>query len=70
MLFCKVAEKPLAIIYIAFVLKFIYKVNNNIFRVVACVVKTQSSADPTMNPDLGCLLFTAIEVNCMPHCYL
>ena len=38
--------KPLATIYIAFALKFIYEVNNNLFPVVACDVKTQSSADP------------------------
>ena len=55
--------KPLAKIYIVFVIKFIYEVNNNFFPVVACDVKTQSSANETMNADLGCLLFAAIEVN-------
>ena len=55
--------KPLATIYMASVLKYIYEVNNNLFPVVACDVKTQSSADPTMNADLGCPLFAAIEVN-------
>ena len=55
--------KPLDVTYIIFVLKFIYKVNNNLFPVVACDVKTQSSTDPTMNGNLGCLLFAAIEVN-------
>ena len=64
------AAKPIATIYIASVLKFIYEVNNNLFPVVACDVKTQSSVDPAMNADLSCLLFAAIEVNCMPHCYL
>ena len=64
--------KPLATIYIVFVLKFIYEVNNNLFPVVARDVKTQSSADPTMNAHLGSLLFAAIEVNRynMSHCYL
>ena len=54
---------PLGTIYIAFVVQFIYEVNNNLFPVVACDVKTQSSADPTMNADSGCLLFAIIEVN-------
>ena len=55
--------KPLAIIYIAFVLKFIYEANNNLFPVVVCDFTTQSSADSAMNVDLGCMLFAAIEVN-------
>ena len=55
--------KPLATIYIVFVLKFIYEANNNLFPVVVCDSKTTSSADPTVNVDLGCLLFAAIEVN-------
>ena len=55
--------KPLATIYIVFVLKFIYEVNINLFPVIASDVKTQSSADPTINADLGCLLFAIIEVN-------
>ena len=54
--------KPLATIYIVFVLKFIYEANNNLFPVVVCDFKTPSSADPTMNTDLDCMLFAAIEV--------
>ena len=55
--------KPLAATYIVFVLKFIYEANNNLFPVVVCDFKIPSSADPTMDPDLGCMLFAAIEVN-------
>ena len=55
--------RPLETIYIAFVLKFIDEVNNNFFPVVACYVKTQSSADPTMNADLACMMLAAIDVN-------
>ena len=52
------------VVYIAFVSKkFIYEVSNNLFPLLACDVTIQSSADPTMNADLGCLLFAAIEVN-------
>ena len=53
----------MAIIYIIFVLKSIYETNNNLFPVVVCDFKIQSSADPTMNADLGCMLFAVIEVN-------
>ena len=52
---------PLATIYIAFVLQFIYEVNDNLFPVVACDVKTQSGL--RLSTDLVCLLFAAIEVN-------
>ena len=62
-LFCNVAVKPLAPIYIVFVLKFIYEANNNISPVVLCDFTTPSSADATMNADLGCMLFAAIEEN-------
>ena len=55
--------KPMAPNYIVIVLKFICKANSNLFPVVVCDFKTPSSADPTMNVDLGCLLFAAIEVN-------
>ena len=55
--------KPLATIYIDFVLKFIYEVDNNLFPVIACDFTTQISADQTMNAELGCMLFVAIEVN-------
>ena len=61
--FCKVAVKQLATIYVLFVLKFIYEANDNLFPVVFCDFKTPSSADPTMNEDLSCMLFAAIEVN-------
>ena len=44
--------KPLETTYIVFLLKFIYEVNNNLFPMVACSVKTQSSEDPTMNAEL------------------
>ena len=54
--------KPLATLYIIFVLKFIYEANNNLFLLVVCDFKTPSSADPTMNTDLDCMLFAAIEV--------
>ena len=55
--------KPLAIIYIAFVLKFMHEANINLFSVVVCDFKIPSSAGPTMNADLGCMLFAANEVN-------
>ena len=55
--------KPLATIYIAFVLRFINQADNNLFPVVVCDFKTRSSADQTMNAGLGYMLFTAIEVN-------
>ena len=54
--------KPLATIYIVFVLKFIYEANNNLFLLVICDFKAPSSGDPTMNTDLACMLFAAIEV--------
>ena len=46
--------KPLAIIYIFFVFKVIYEVNNNLFLVVVRDLKIPSLATPTMNVDLGC----------------
>ena len=55
--------KPLPPNYNFFVLKFIYEANNNLFPVVVCDFKAPSSANPTMNMDLGCMLFAAIEVN-------
>ena len=55
--------KPLATIYSVFILKSIYEANNNLPPVVVCDFKTPSSADPTMNADLTCMLFAAIEVN-------
>ena len=55
--------KPLAIIYIVFVLKFVYEANNNVFLVVVCDFKIPSSSDPTMSADIGCMLFAAIEIN-------
>ena len=55
--------KPLATINIVFVLKFIYEASNNLFPAVVCDFKTPSSADPTVNADLGFLLFADIEVN-------
>ena len=55
--------EPLATIYIVFVLKFIYEAKNNLFPVVVCDFKIPSSADPTMNADLGRMLFAVIEVN-------
>ena len=42
-----VAVKPLATIYIVFVLKFIYEASNNLFPVVVCDFKTPNSADQT-----------------------
>ena len=64
--------KLLETIYIVFVLKFVYEVNNNLFPMVVCYVKTQSSADPTMNAELDCMQCAVIEVNIqnMSHCYL
>ena len=61
--------KPLATIYIVFVLKFLYEANNNLLPVAVCDFKTPNSADQTMNEDLGCMLFATIEVNVsnMPH---
>jgi len=53
----------MAIIYNVFVLKFICEANNNLFPVVVCDFKIPISADPTINADLGCMLFAAIEVN-------
>ena len=55
--------KPLATNFIVFVIKFIYEASNNLFPVVFCDFKTPSSADQTMNADLGCMLFAAIEIN-------
>ena len=55
--------KPLATVCVAFVLKFLYEVNNNLFPLVVCDLKTPSSADPTVNADLGCVLFATIEEN-------
>ena len=55
--------KSLAPNYIVFALKFIYEASNNLFPVVVCDFKTPSSADPTMNVGLDCMLFAAIEVN-------
>ena len=62
-LFCNVAVKPLASVYIVFVLKFTYEAKNNLFPVVVCDFKTPSSAGSTMNEDVACMLFAAIEVN-------
>ena len=62
-LFCYVAVKPLATIYIVFALEYLYEANNNLFPVVVCDFKTPSSAGSTMNADLACMLFAAIEVN-------
>ena len=61
--FCNVAVKPLATIYIVFALTFICEASNNLFPVVVCDFKTSRSADPTMNANLCCMLFAAIEVN-------
>ena len=46
-----------------FCLKFIYEANNKLLSMVVSEFKIPSSADPTMNADLGCMLFAAIEVN-------
>ena len=61
--FCNVAVKPLATIYIAIISKSLYEANNNLFPVVVCDFKTPSSADATINADLGCMLFVVIDVN-------
>ena len=44
--------KPLATIYIVFVLKFIYEDNNNLFPVVVCDFNTPSSAESVL---LSCI---------------
>ena len=61
-LLCNVAVKPLATIYIVVVLKFIYEANNNLFPLVICEFNALSSGDLTMNTDIDCMLFAAIEV--------